>query len=104
MLGICLDRKDEVVAAIKKDSIHWQNMVLSGNGDDMYANSLLYRYGIWAVPNNVLIDPQGKIIDSKLTPYYEEKPFQSEGGVNYYHLKIKRELNVQLEQLKLISE
>lgn len=101
MLGISLDKKDEVIAAIKKDGVQWQNMVLPGNNNEAYADPLLYRYGIWTVPNNILIDPQGKIIGKKLPPKYERKA-QGEGGMT--KIQIKGELNLQLEQLNLISE
>jgi peroxiredoxin len=103
MLGVSLDIKDKVVAAIKEGGIPWQNMVLVAKDGDMYAQTLLYRYGIMGVPYNILIDPQGKIIGKKLAPYYEKKLVKSEGDTKTY-LTFKKELNNLLEQLNLISE
>lgn len=103
MLGVSLDIKDKVVAAIEEGSIPWQNMVLAAKDGDMYAQTLLYRYGIMGVPHNFLIDPQGKIVGRKLAPYYEKKLVKSEGDTKTY-LTLKNDLNRQLEQLKLISE
>lgn len=63
ILGVALDsRKDTWTGAIEKDQLPWQNVSdLKGN-----QNEAALIYGIAGIPDNFLIDPQGKIIDRNL--------------------------------------
>lgn len=65
LVGIALDTESDLIFAINKDKIEWENLIIS-NGFD---NSLLYEYGVDSVPANYLIDPNGKIKAIELTPY-----------------------------------
>lgn len=57
--GISLDiKKEEWLAAVRKDGLLWENVVdLNGNDADV-----ALQYGVSALPHNFLIDEQGKII------------------------------------------
>lgn len=63
ILAVSLDReKDAWLGAIKKDELPWKNV-----GDlegDMTPPAIIY--GVSAIPDNVLIDPSGKIIGRNL--------------------------------------
>jgi peroxiredoxin len=65
ILGVSLDRpgeKDAWLAAVAKDQLTWTNI-----SDLSYWNSPVVKdYGIDGIPYNVLVDPTGKIIASKL--------------------------------------
>lgn len=65
MLGVSLDKegdKDKWIAAIHKDGLLWPQV-----SDLKYWNGEVTKmYGIRSIPQNFLIDPQGKIIASNL--------------------------------------
>ncbi|MFC3198625.1 redoxin domain-containing protein [Parapedobacter deserti] len=65
VLGISLDSKsgrDAWLAAIEKDGLPWVN-VSDLNG---WSNAVAVLYGVRGVPQNYLIDPEGKIVASNL--------------------------------------
>ena len=66
ILGVSLDRpggKDVWLKAIKSDGLSWSE-VTDLNGFD---NKAALLYGIKSIPQNVLIDPSGKIIAKNLS-------------------------------------
>lgn len=63
ILGVSLD-EDRIawIKAIKKDKLTWQHVSdLKG-----WSNAAVSKYGFDAIPYNVLLDPQGKIIATEL--------------------------------------
>lgn len=63
ILGISLDRdKHEWIDAIRKDGLSWTHI------SDLkhFSNQIALTYGIEAIPQNILIDPSGKIIAKNL--------------------------------------
>jgi peroxiredoxin len=65
MLGISLDRpgaKDAWLAAIKKDGLEWTQL----SDLQFWDNDVAKLYGVKAIPQNFLIDPQGKIVATNL--------------------------------------
>ena len=65
ILGISLDRagaKDAWLAAIKKDGLEWTQL----SDLKFFDNDLAKLYGIKAIPQNFLVDPQGKIVAADL--------------------------------------
>lgn len=71
VLGISLDtNRDQWVAAIKSDNLTWTNLSdLKGGNNDVAT-----LYGIQNIPQNVLIDKEGKIVAKNLRgPALEEK-------------------------------
>lgn len=79
ILGVSLDKqKDDWVAAIEKDGLPWVHVSDLGG----WSNSVSRKYMINSVPDNFLIDPNGKILarglsgeelDAKLTKLLMEK-------------------------------
>ena len=77
VLSVSLDRpdaKDKWLAAIHKDELTWTHV----SDLKYWDNEVAKQYGIRAIPQNLLIDPQGKIIaknlrgddlDAKLTEF-----------------------------------
>ena len=77
VLSVSLDRpdaKDKWMAAIHKDELTWTHV----SDLKYWDNEVAKQYGIRAIPQNLLIDPQGKIIaknlrgddlDAKLTEF-----------------------------------
>lgn len=64
ILGISVDKSREGwLKAIKKDKLPWTN-VSNANGWDEISD----LYGVKAVPQNFLLDPQGKIIAKNIEP------------------------------------
>jgi peroxiredoxin len=65
VLGISLDnpgKKDAWLAAIEKDQLAWTQLSdLNG-----WNNAVAKQYGIRSIPQNLLIDPNGKIIAKNL--------------------------------------
>lgn len=63
ILGVSLDqKKDDWVAAIAKDKLTWTQV-----GDMKYwENAAARLYNIQAIPTNLLLDPQGKIVAKNL--------------------------------------
>jgi peroxiredoxin len=63
ILGVSLDKKKEMwFGAIQKDKIPWKNVSdLKG-----WTSSAARTYKIVSLPNNILIDPSGKIIAKNL--------------------------------------
>lgn len=65
ILGISLDnpgKKDAWLAAIEKDQLNWTQLSdLNG-----WSNAVAKQYGIRSIPQNFLIDPNGKIIAKNL--------------------------------------
>jgi len=65
VLGVSLDRpdkKDAWVAAIKKDSLEWTQV----SDLQFWENAVAKKYLIRSIPQNFLIDPNGKIISKNL--------------------------------------
>jgi peroxiredoxin len=65
ILGISLDnpgKKDAWLAAIEKDQLNW-TQVSDLNG---WSNAIAKQYGIRSIPQNFLLDPNGKIIGKNL--------------------------------------
>jgi peroxiredoxin len=61
-LGIALDKKTDMVKAVREDKLKWTNVFISG----LYDSPILYQYGIQGVPHNVVIDKEGRIVESDL--------------------------------------
>jgi peroxiredoxin len=62
IIGISVDKNRELwLKAINKDGLTWPNLS-NVNGWDEVSNT----YGVKAVPQNFLIDPQGIIIDKNI--------------------------------------
>ncbi|MNR40738.1 hypothetical protein D3C85_1590560 [compost metagenome] len=65
MLGISLDgksQKDKWLAAIKNDGLEWMQLCDFKGGE----NEVAVMYGVKSIPQNYLIDPNGKIIAKNL--------------------------------------
>lgn len=65
ILGISLDRagaKDAWLAAIKKDGLTWTQL----SDLKFFDNDVAKLYGVKAIPQNFLIDPNGKIVATNL--------------------------------------
>jgi peroxiredoxin len=65
VLGVSLDRpgkKDDWLAAIKADGLEWTQV----SDLNFWDNQVAKLYGIRAIPQNYLIDPNGKIIGKNL--------------------------------------
>jgi len=65
VLSVSLDRpgkKDDWLAAIKADGLEWTQV----SDLKFWDNEVAKQYGIRAIPQNFLIDPNGKIIDRNL--------------------------------------
>lgn len=65
ILGVSLDRpgaKDKWLAAIQKDNLKWTQV----SDLKYWDNEVAKLYGITAIPQNLLLDPQGKIIAKNL--------------------------------------
>ncbi len=66
VLGVSLDdTKEDWLAAIKDDNLTWTQLSDLGGWD----NAVSKQYGISSIPQNVLIDPSGKIIAKNLRGY-----------------------------------
>ena len=65
ILSVSLDRpdaKDKWLAAIHKDGLTWTHV----SDLKYWDNAVAKQYGIRAIPQNILLDPQGKIIAKNL--------------------------------------
>lgn len=65
ILGVSLDQPDGRTAwlkAIKDDKLNWYQV----SDLQFWKNSVAVQYGINAIPQNILLDPQGKIIAKNL--------------------------------------
>jgi peroxiredoxin len=65
VLGVSLDqpgKKDAWIAAIHKDNLTWTHV----SDLKFWDNAVAKLYGIQAIPQNFLLDPQGKIIASNI--------------------------------------
>ncbi|MGZ3924018.1 MAG: peroxiredoxin family protein, partial [Flavisolibacter sp.] len=71
------DAKDKWLAAIHKDGLTWTHV----SDLKYWDNAVAKEYGIRAIPQNLLLDPQGKIIaknlrgedlDAKLTDVFDK--------------------------------
>ena len=65
VLGVSLDRPDDKekwMAAIHKDGLTWTQL----SDLQYWDNAVAKQYGIRSIPQNLLIDPQGKIIGKNL--------------------------------------
>jgi alkyl hydroperoxide reductase subunit AhpC len=65
-LGVSLDRpnaKDKWLKAIHDDQLAWSHV----SDLKFWDNEVAKQYGIRAIPQNLLIDPQGKIIAKNLS-------------------------------------
>jgi len=66
VLGVSLDdAKEDWLEAIKDDNLTWTQLSDLGGWD----NAVSKQYGITSIPQNVLIDPTGKIIAKNLRGY-----------------------------------
>jgi peroxiredoxin len=66
ILGVSLDRpdaKDKWLAAIHKDGLTWTQV----SDLQYWENAVAKQYGIRAIPQNLLIGPDGKIIAKNVT-------------------------------------
>ncbi|MGX5819539.1 redoxin domain-containing protein [Chitinophaga lutea] len=70
ILGVSLDKsKEDWLGAIKEDKLTWTQVSdLQG-----WANAAAQLYNVRGIPQNFLVDPQGKIIASNLRGAYLEK-------------------------------
>ena len=90
VLSVSLDRpdaRDKWLAAIHKDGLTWTHV----SDLKYWDNAVAKQYGIRAIPQNLLIDPQGKIIaknlrgedlDAKLTEILNKSPKDKTAGLN----------------------
>jgi peroxiredoxin len=65
VLGVSLDQpnaKDKWMKAIHDDNLTWTQV----SDLKFWKNEVAVQYGIQAIPQNFLIDPQGKIIGKNL--------------------------------------
>jgi peroxiredoxin len=65
VLGVSLDQpnaKDKWMKAIHDDNLTWTQV----SDLKFWGNAVAVQYGIQAIPQNFLIDPQGKIIGKNL--------------------------------------
>ena len=65
ILGVSLDRpgaKDKWIKAIHDDGLYWSQV----SDLQFWDNAVAKQYGIEAIPQNLLLDPQGKIIGKNL--------------------------------------
>lgn len=63
VLGVSLDRsRDAWIKAIHDDKLHWTHV----SDLKFWNNAVAQQYRIQAIPQNLLIDPTGKIIDKNL--------------------------------------
>lgn len=72
ILGVSLDRpgaKDKWLKAIHDDHLTWTHV----SDLKFWQNAVAMQYGIQAIPQNVLLDPQGKIIAKNLNGDQLEK-------------------------------
>ena len=73
VLGVSLDRpgqKDKWINAIKEDGLTWTHI----SDLQFWNNSAAVLYNIKGIPQNILVDPQGKIVAKNLRgPALEEK-------------------------------
>ena len=65
VLSICLDgRPAECKRIVERDTVKWST-VCDGT---MWKTPLLSKFGMADIPDNVLFDAQGRVVDSHLTP------------------------------------
>lgn len=65
LIGVSLDgSREQWLAAVKSDSINWEQ----GCELDGWSSKIVAQFGILALPSNILIDAQGKILGRNLTP------------------------------------
>jgi len=65
ILNVSIDRKkEEWVAAIKQDKLFWPQVLDLEDGKSYVA---MNQYKVYSIPDNFLIDPEGKIIAKNLT-------------------------------------
>lgn len=72
ILGVSLDRpdaKEKWLKAIKDDGLTWTHV----SDLKYWDNEVAKQYGIRAIPQNLLLDPQGKIIAKNLSGEYLEQ-------------------------------
>lgn len=63
ILGVSFDRKlDDWVAAIKKDNLTWKHI----SDLQSWQNAAGTLYGVRAIPQNILVDPEGIIVARNL--------------------------------------
>lgn len=65
MLGVSLDRpgqKDKWLNAIKEDNLTWTHV----SDLQFWNNEVAKMYRIQGIPQNILVDPNGKIIGKNL--------------------------------------
>lgn len=66
IIGISIDRKyEDWVKAIEKDELQWPQLLDEGS---TYGGKAARLYKVVDIPKNILISPDGKIIDQKLSP------------------------------------
>ena len=65
ILGISLDNnRNSWAKAIRKDKLSWTQL----SDLKFWKNEVALQYGIKSVPQNILIDPEGKIIGKNISP------------------------------------
>ncbi len=65
ILGISLDNnKNNWLKAIRKDKLTWTHL----SDLKFWRNQVALQYGIKSVPQNILLDPDGKIIGKNISP------------------------------------
>ena len=63
VLGVSLDRsKDSWLSAIREDRLVWTQV----SDLKFWSNDVAVKYGIESIPQNFLVDPDGKIIGKNL--------------------------------------
>ncbi|MGI8601206.1 MAG: peroxiredoxin family protein, partial [Chitinophagaceae bacterium] len=79
ILGVSLDKdKDPWINAIKKDDLTWTNV----SDLQFWSNEVAVKYRVQSIPQNFLIDPDGKIVAKNLRAEDLEKKLCEYLGCN----------------------
>jgi peroxiredoxin len=74
ILGISLDNnKNNWLKAIRKDKLVWTQL----SDLKFWKNEVALQYGIKSVPQNILIDPEGKIIGKNISPSHLDEVLEN---------------------------
>lgn len=64
VLGVSIDEdKEKWKKAIKTDALNWVNVIDGG----ALNNDVAIEYGVFVIPSNLLIDPDGKILEKNIS-------------------------------------
>lgn len=63
ILGISLDNKNSWLKAIRKDKLTWTHV----SDLKFWKNEVALHYRIKSIPQNILIDPEGKIVRKNIS-------------------------------------